>query len=213
MTAVDLSVDATIKAQYIVSRRLLWILHEGKAIALVPPAIPYQGEGAPGEHRQHLTFAQLQRLVDVFTKQEKDGTRRPLQLNELEDRQGEKGISGVLDHMKKLFTSASASSAPVLWRLLIAQASLMHVLIDLVDRGSATVDRVLPHDIDNFAWTPGDCGESFESQKGAVDTFLRERLSRDGLEVAPASRSRLCSPPGTTLTSPAASPPSSSPPT
>jgi hypothetical protein len=207
MTAVDLRVDPTIKAQYIVSRELLWILHEGKAIAAAPPAITYRGEGGPEEPRQHLTFAQLQRLVDAFTKKEKDGTRRPLKLNELEDRKSEEEIANVLRQMKDLFASASPSSAPVLWRLLIAQASLMHVLVDLVDRGSATVAGVLPANIVDFAWHRGG-GPSFESQVGAVDTFLRGRLSGAGLLLASTSRSPLRSPPSTTPTSPAASPPS-----
>jgi hypothetical protein len=206
MTAVDLSVDPTIKAQYIVSRELLWILHEGKAIATAPPAIRYRGEGAPEEPRQHLTFAQLQRLVDAFT-QEEDGARRPLKLSELEDPKIDKDIAPVLLQMKTLFTSASPSSTPVLWRLLIAQASLMHVLVDLVDRGSATVNGVLPVHIRDLKWKP-EGGPSFESQIGAVDTFLRERLSRYGLDLAPASRSPLRSPPSNTPTSPAASPPS-----
>lgn len=207
MTAVDLRVDPTIKAQYIVSRELLWILHEGKAIAAAPPAITYRGEGGPEEPRQHLTFAQLQRLVEAFTKKEKDGTRRPLKLNELEDRKSEKEIANVLRQMKDLFASASPSSAPVLWRLLIAQASLMHVLVDLVDRGSATVADVLPANIVDFAWHRGG-GPSFESQVGAVDTFLRGKLSGSGLLLASTSRSPLRSPPSTTPTSPAASPPS-----
>ena len=47
MTAVDLRVDPTIKAQYIVSRELLWILHEGKAISAAPPAIRYRGRVRP----------------------------------------------------------------------------------------------------------------------------------------------------------------------
>jgi len=206
MTAVDLRVDPTIKAQYIVSRELLWILHEGKAIAAAPPAIRYRGEGAPEEPRQHLTFAQLQRLVDVFTRHEEDGTRRPLKLSELEDRKSEKDIANVLNRMETLFGSASPSSTPVLWRLLIAQASLMHVLVDLVDRGSATVVDVLPANIGDFAWNRGN-GPSFESQVGAVDTFLRGRLTGSGLFLASTSRP-LRSPPTTTPTSPAASPPS-----
>jgi hypothetical protein len=207
MTAVDLRVDPTIKAQYIVSRELLWILHEGKAIAAAPPAIRYRGEGAPEEPRQHLTFAQLQRLVDVFTKQEEDGIRRPLKLSELEDRKSEKDIANVLNRMETLFGSASPSSTPVLWRLLIAQASLMHVLVDLVDRGSATVVGVLPANIGEFAWHR-EGGPSFESQVGAVDTFLRGRLSRSGLFLASTSQP-LLTPPSTAPTSPAASPPSS----
>jgi hypothetical protein len=187
MTAMDLSVDPAIKAQYIVSRELLWILHEGDSISAAHPAINYLEEDHTyGNPRQHLTFGQLQRLVDVFTAQEEDGTRRPLKLIELEDRKSEERIADVLDQMKYLFTSASASSTAVLWRLLIAQASLMHVLIDLVDRGSATVNGVLPVNIRDFKWPEG--SPSFESQVGAVDTFLRERLSRSGLHLAPASR-------------------------
>jgi hypothetical protein len=208
MTAVDLGVDPTIKAQYIVSRELLWILHAGKDIAAAPPAIIYRGEGGPEELRQHLTVAQLQRLVDVFTKQEEDGTRRPLKLSELEDRKSKKDIAKVLKQTETLFGSASPSSKPVLWRLLIAQASLMNVLVDLVDRGSATVTDILPANIGDFAWHRAG-GPSFESQVDAVDTFLRGRLSESGLFLASTSRSPLRSPPRTIPTSPAASPPSS----
>jgi hypothetical protein len=78
---VDLSVDPTIRAQYNVSRELLWIIHEGPDIALADPAIDYREEDKREElkvPRQHLTFAQLQRLVDVFTVTDEDGTRRPL---------------------------------------------------------------------------------------------------------------------------------------
>jgi len=78
--------------------------------------------------------------------------------------------------------SSSASATPVLWRLLLAQASLMHVLIDLVDRGAANVQRVLPVDIDEFAWGPGD-GPSFEAEVGAVDSYIREKLARARLIV------------------------------
>jgi hypothetical protein len=182
LSAVDLSVDPTIRAQYIVSRELLWILHEGPAIASADPAIAYREEDKPEEHvpRQHLTFAQLQRLVDVFTVPDADdGTRRPLKLIELEDRQGRDELANVLKRVKTLFASASAASTPVLWRLLIAEASLMHVLVDLIDRGSANVERVLPIDIEGFEWQPG-AGPSFKSQVGAVDSYLREKLGSIG---------------------------------
>jgi hypothetical protein len=209
MTAVDLRVDPITKAQYIVSRELLWNLHEGKKIAKVDPLIPYVGEGASYEPRQHLTFAQLQRLVDAFTKPEengtKSGTRRPLKLSELEDQKADEDIADVLHRMATLFASASASSTPVLWRLLIAQVSLMHVFVDLVDRDSATVNGVLPPDIRAFEWQP-ETDPSFESQVGAVEMYLRERLSRSGLALAPASRLPPRSRPSTISTSTAASP-------
>jgi hypothetical protein len=57
----------------------------------------------------------------------------------------------------------------------------MHVLVDLVDRGSANVERVLPVEIGDFKWQPG-IGPDFESQVGAVDSYLRDKLAR--LDIA-----------------------------
>ena len=176
LTSVDLQLDPTMKAQYIVARELLWILHEGTTIAEADPVIDYRTADGHKEPRQHLTFAQLQRLVDVFTQSDTDGVRRPIKLSELGDRKGDQQVAEVLNRMKTLFTSSSASSTPVLWRLLLAQASLMHVLIDLVDRGSANVERVLPVDIEDFAWSPVR-GQSFEAQIRAVDSYLRQKLN------------------------------------
>ena len=182
LTSVDLQLDPTMKAQYIVARELLWILHEGTTIAEADPVIDYRTADGHKEPRQHLTFAQLQRLVDVFTQSDANGVRRPIKLSELGDRKGDQQVAEVLNRMKTLFTSSSASSTPVLWRLLLAQASLMHVLIDLVDRGSANVERVLPVDIEDFAWSPVR-GQSFEAQIRAVDSYLRQKLTRAGLIV------------------------------
>jgi hypothetical protein len=183
MTTVDPSVDPVVMTQYIVSRELLWNLHDGIGIAAAPPAIR-AAEDAPEVPRQHLTSAQLQSFVDVFTIQGEDGTRRPLKITELEELRSKKSIAEVLARVGKLFELASPSSTPVLWRLLIAQASLMYVLVDLVNRNSATVHGVLPANIKDFAWHPGGDSPSFESQVDAVDAYLRMKLSRSGLHLA-----------------------------
>jgi hypothetical protein len=187
LTAVDLRVDPAIRAQYIVSRELLWILHEGTRLAEVDPVITYRLKDTSGniqEPRQHLTFAQLQQLVDVFTATSDDGTRRAMKLTELEDRCREPEVARALNHVESMFAAAYRSPRPVLWRVLIAQASLMCILIDLVDRvdqSSATIERILPKNVDDFA-PPSD--PDFKLETRAVETYLAARFSSSGLDLA-----------------------------
>jgi hypothetical protein len=180
LTAVDLRLDEAIRAQYVVSRELLWILHEGTSIAAAEPPLTYRRDRRmEQEPRQHLTFAQLQRIVDAMTTKDEDGTRRPLTIVELEDRQQEPAIAAVLARMQRLFANSSPQATPVLWRLLLAQACLMEVLTDLVDRSAETIGRVLPVDIDDYRWSGAD-GATFASQIDAVDNYLRAKLNRAG---------------------------------
>jgi hypothetical protein len=184
LTSVDLRLDAALRAQYIVARELLWNLHEGTYIAEVTPEIPYRPLGNERkEPRQHLTYAQLQRLVNVLTEHDADGARRPLGLTELEDRAGDPDVAAGLARLRHLFAGASASTAPVLWRLLLAQSALMHILIDLVDRGDGTVLAVLPPGVREYDWTDRDPGRSFDAEVDAVDRYLREKLAKAGLPV------------------------------
>jgi hypothetical protein len=89
-----------------------------------------------------------------------------------------------------MFAAAYSASRPVLWRLLIAQAALMHILVDLVDRDrpTATIGRILPGNIADFA--PGS-DRQFDAEVGAVERYLAARLQGSGLAVvdsrAPAS--------------------------
>ena len=72
----------------------------------------------------------------------------------------------------------------MLWRVLIAQASLMCILIDLVDRvdqSSATIERILPKNVDDFA-PPSD--PDFKLETRAVETYLAARFSSSGLDLA-----------------------------
>jgi hypothetical protein len=197
LTAVDLGVDPAVRAQYVVSRQILRVLHEGKVLAGYAPVLPY-----PEKPRQHLTWAQLQRLVDACTVELPGQRPRPIKLSELEDRAAEPELNEVLDRVETLLKGATPASRPVLWRVLLAYGSLMSVLIDLVDQepfqppptsakprranndGRPTdvrpVDRVLPADIDKYAWPGGD-GPSFDSQLRAVEAYVRDRLAGAGL--------------------------------
>jgi hypothetical protein len=216
LTAVDLGVDPAVRAQYVVSRQILRVLHEGKVLAGYAPVLPY-----PEKPRQHLTWAQLQRLVDACTVDVPGQPSRPIRLNELEDRAADPELTAVLDRVEVLLEGATPASRPVLWRVLLAYASLMSVLIDLVDqephqapRPSAKprhvndhersidvgpLDRVLPANIDKYAWPSSD-GPSFESQLCAVETYVRDRLAATGLAPSissvPASAVTVVSPQG-----------------
>jgi hypothetical protein len=177
LTAVDLRVDPVIRAQYIVSRELLWTLHAGKAIAHIEPRIIY-----PEDPRQHLTFAQLQRLVDALTVKDPDGSRRPMKQFELEDAWHDKDprITKTLKSFERLFSGATPTSKPVLWRLLFAHAYFMHVYVDLVDRNSGEPGSLVPIDTESFRW-PGADEDLFTSQRAAAETFVRTQLTAAGL--------------------------------
>jgi hypothetical protein len=177
LTAVDLRVDPVIRAQYIVSKELLWNLHGGWVMAKIEPCIDYSED-----RREHLTFAQLQRLIDALTVEEPDGTRRPTKQSELEDawKKQDPGVTRALTQFGRLFSGASPTSKPILWRLLFAHACFMHVFVDLVDRNSGEPRTLLPSNVDEFRW-PGADDPFFESQKRAAETYVRHQLTSAGL--------------------------------
>jgi hypothetical protein len=175
LTAVDLALDPALRSQYVVARELTVNLHNGRALAATVPELPgYLAERGATGRRQHLTYAELDRLVDFLTVREPDGSGRPMRQAEVDD------VAGADDRplraFESLFGDAGPAGTPVLWRLLLSQAVLLGVLVDLVDRNAGSPRAVLPADIDRYGWPGGPGTPDFAAEKQAVERYVWERL-------------------------------------
>ena len=178
LTGLDLGLDGSVRAQYVVSRELLWTFHEGMKIAEFEPRITYRSPGGPKEPRQHLTVAEVQRLVDFLTVKEDDGSRRPMKQNELDDMLNDEGLIRAVKPMSHLFAGADPVSSPVLWRLLLAQVSLMHVFVLLADNHLTGISgSVMPPDIGDYK-DKDEPQAHFDSQVDAARRYVEHRLAR-----------------------------------
>lgn len=179
LTNVDLKLDSAVRAQYIVIREMLTNFHAGRAIAAVEPRIPYRenhDEKRENDHEQrgHLTWSQLERVIELFTVREKDGPTRPLRQGEFEDvlASDRLKIEAKLKVVYDLFGNLSPNSSRVLGRLLLAQSAFMHVLIEMQDSGTGDIpESVLPVDPKEINWG------SLEPQDiSAAEKYVRGRL-------------------------------------
>ena len=163
LTNVDLALDKSVSAQYGVIREMLTNLHEGRAIADVEPKIRYRvDDGLDNEPRGNLTWAQLDRVIELFTVREKEGLTRPSRQGELDDmldhpqETAEKPADWprkILSVVNDLFGDLPPNSSRVLGRLLLAQSAFMHVLIDMQTRdASDPPSSVLPVGSDEITW-------------------------------------------------------------
>jgi hypothetical protein len=159
---VDVALEPALRAQYAVACELELNLHAGRALAATLPAIEdYWPDNGPA-HRQHLTHAEVEGLEELLT----GPAGRPLRHSEL-------ACDGRLDPAVRLFEGASPATTPVLWRLLLAQAALMNVLVEMVDQNTSWPRALLPGDIDRYGWAGS---PDFPAEKGAVERYVWDRL-------------------------------------
>ena len=199
LTSVDLTLDPAVRAQYAVIREMLINLHAGRAIAKVEPRIPYHTNDEPrdrsnDEPRGHLTWAQLDRVIELFTVREEDGTTRPLRQGELdnmlasartqetEEEPSDQGkeIEEKLRAVNVLFADLPPDSSRVLGRLLLAQSSFMHILIEMQASGARYIpESVLPVDADKIKWhnmEPQDVSAAEDTSEAASKHINSRRI-------------------------------------
>lgn len=188
LTAVDLSLDSTLKAQYLIAKELASTLHNGPELALAGQPITYTRQAFPNQGRQHLTHAQLQRLTDFMTIEGDDSRksrpRKQFELDDLFEDENERLIE-VSGPFSRMFEGSDPTLTPVLWRILMAQAFLMQILVDLVDRDDGIARSVMPADIAEFNWSVDPSDALFLSQCQAVEEYVRQRCSALGLLATP----------------------------
>jgi hypothetical protein len=178
LTAVDFSVDDAVRAQYLMARELMLTFHDAPTIARAEPRIDYTSENYRDRGRQHLTWGQLQRLVDFLTVKEGNQSIRPMKLSELEDlgEADDPRLAKVLAPVASMFNKGTPSQAPVLWRLMLVYACFTYILIDLVDRDAARPSTAMPDAIASFNWTGHANDESFAREAKAAWRHVEQRL-------------------------------------
>lgn len=172
LTNVDLALDDSVRNQYFVVREMLNNLHAGRAIAAVEPKIDYRRAGDP---RAHLTWSQLDRVIEVFTVREADGSTRPMRQGELDAMLVPERVAELDEKLKvvrALFGNLPEYPSRVLGRLLLAQAAFMHALIQMQDSAKNGIPiSVLPIKASDVDWPfigPADVA--------AAEAYVRGRL-------------------------------------
>lgn len=181
LTSVDLALDDGLRRQYVVARELSLNLTHGKAIAAAEPPIEglSRGDSSSEQPREYLTFAQLERVVSSLTVSEDTGGR-PMRQSEFEDAMniGDAATLGTSRRIEKLFAGAGPSTSPALWRLLLAQASLMHILSYMVARDDGfPPEELIAPDAKSYCWADDGSVSGFGSQVRAVQDYLASRLT------------------------------------
>jgi hypothetical protein len=181
LTALDLRLDPTLSAQYQVAREILWNFHAGVAMSNTAPTIPYRTAEGYLTRRQHLTHAQLLRVVDYLSVEPAGSARGPMPQTQLDDAYaaGDAKCARALAPVQRLFDSSTPDDTPILWRILLCHAILLSVFADLVDRNASKVDVLLPPDIDAFAWPEGQ--RAFRAEVAAAEAFVSSRLRAAGV--------------------------------
>jgi hypothetical protein len=205
LTSVDLMLDPAVEAQYAVIREMLTNLHAGRDIAAVDPRISYRMNGEP---RGHLGWAHLDRVIELFTIREKDGTTRPLRQAEFDDmlasdqcmETGEKLSDQAWETEEKpsyrdkktedkmrvvndLFGDLPPSSSRVLGRLLLTQLAFMHILIQMQTSGARYIpESVLPVEANKIKWNYmelQDISAAEEYVRGRLNAYLQPENTAD----------------------------------
>jgi hypothetical protein len=185
LTSVDLTLDQSIRLQYMIVRELQHNLHAGRAVAAIDPKIPYREQPYSAEPRGHMTWSQLERAVEFFTVREPNGHVRPLRQGELDERMAndEQRTKNTLMDLEALFGHLPINSSRILVRLLFAQASLLHVLIHVQATDSLTPPTfsppVAPQDL---RWPELDA-TLLQEDAAAAQTYVGIRLQN----LSPAS--------------------------
>jgi hypothetical protein len=132
LTLVDLNLDHLIRLRFAASRRLILSWSEDFALAYARPSIPYD----PSQHeRQGMYIGEVERLADALIVVEGD-VRRVMSFGEFEAayRHGGQGFMAAIEPLTRLLRDFHPEKQPITWRILIAQAHLYQLLLQ-VKRG------------------------------------------------------------------------------
>lgn len=182
LTNVDLALDPALRAQYGVIREMLTNLHAGRIIAAVYPRIPYRENNEP---RGHLTWGQLERVIELFTVRGQDSSMRPLRQGEFDDKRASNPAWGIdeLKVVNHLFGDLPPTSSRVLGRLLLAQSAFMHVLIEMEAGSRSDVPAsILPVKSKDIYWG---CMEPRDVS--AAEAYVLARLKAEGVKFRDSS--------------------------
>lgn len=169
-TFVDLSLDESIRARYMLLKQAYLTFTDDFLIAKETPNIKYDpkkdaydieryisGIGPRCHWPQALVIGNIDRLLDFMSKSEGEG-KRPLTYGEFEDSVHQNGV--IIPSMSApfyLFYKFDFFTRPILARILHAHACLMHLLIvsyqqEVPPNWLAEMENFLKSDEHNLCW-------------------------------------------------------------
>jgi hypothetical protein len=185
LTAVDLRLDAALRAQYRMARELVRTFSRGEQIAAITPAIEYAWTE---NNRQHLWSSTLEVVAEGLTIA--DGTRpaRCMTYPEFEARYlHDHELREATLPVRQWLCGATPRTKPVLWRLLIVQAYLTRALTDMIEKGEDRPASLAPAQAERiFNWQtkqPLPPELSAAAARAAAETYMRSRLAALGLQT------------------------------
>ena len=145
-------------------------------------SLQYRWGTGPAD-RQHLGSAETEVMVEFLTLTGHDGSARCASYPEFEARYvRDKEVRELSLPVRNWLTGANPKSKPVLWRLLIGQAFLLRLLIDMIETGTDQAGPIPPAGLQTLlTWrskTPLPQELEPQSAQRAATAYVLARLGR-----------------------------------
>jgi hypothetical protein len=189
LTLVDLSVDPSVAAQYAIAKRVYASFNDDFTLAQQAPLISYDPSNRSSDRRQGVYAGWLETAADLLIDVSEAGIHRIRSFgefaNEYENQQSV--LYAHFDRLKYLFLEFHPRVCPVLWRILVMQATLYRALLDGRDAKIAgrpararPVRQISSEERRNFDWrSQGDQipdREVFEDPFAASSNRLKAQI-------------------------------------
>jgi hypothetical protein len=179
LTAVDLRLDPTLHAQYVVARELLQTFGRGEELAGVEPALEYSWTS--DDDRQHLGSSESEMMIELLLVTEEDGTRRCASYPEFEARYfRDAEVRELSLPVRRWLHGGNPRTKPVLWRLLLSQAFLSRMLATMIQTAADSPASIVPPGAEeDFTWRargPLPPAQEPDAARSAAETYVRGRL-------------------------------------
>jgi hypothetical protein len=198
MARFDFSLVPEATAKYRLAKHLYRTWNSGDSLASCGEAIEYDHEAkhkgeegyAPVVHSlQHVRLGAVDSLVDLLTVPAGDGTTRCMRYGEFQDRydamMAETKVKGhpwsspevaALHRAVTVFETFSPTTKPVLWRILMTQAVLLHwITLDTDPKKEITAHDVVERVRSTFSEAADD--KSVDTGLAAAEAYLSSHLS------------------------------------
>jgi hypothetical protein len=183
LTIVDLTVDSTVRWQYLLASELFNVWTKG-SLASEPPQIKYHAEDR--HERQHVLSGHLEHAVDLLLQND-DGTMReaPISYATFQARFFHEDFVEAFEYITVPLTNAHAGEKRVLWRILLVQIHLYSALIQtfnsfmLGDQKEVhPADAVPPSELESYMWrtTSEETRAMQDPDIDAARAYLRSRF-------------------------------------
>ena len=190
MTFVDLDVDESIRIKYELVKLYFLALTDHFDLARLPPVLEYTPDKRDSPQMramnphifadQGLVYGHLDQIIDMMITPEGQPDAA-ITYGQFETLMSKTPRNPVLNQLVSIFLNFEPDSRPVLARLILALATISHLLVETGRAGRAAVD--LQPLAESF-WADGDVRSKFAWASGETqdfkpfESYFRDRLSK-----------------------------------